>query len=138
MLRPQSASHGNDYAPSHLIQGRLMMIESPLVVRESNLYTLARTPSRERGLHFRGPRESAGFRASGAARSFYIAYLDEFGHIGPFVSRTHPKHNASPVFGLGGLLLPVDRVRPFATWFYQLKCNLLAFEIERAGVPAYQ
>jgi hypothetical protein len=68
----------------------------------------------------------------------YIAYLDEFGHIGPFVSRDHPQHNTSPVFGLGGFVLPSSKVRIFATWFYQLKCNLLRFEIERADVPAYQ
>ncbi|MDR1660979.1 MAG: DUF3800 domain-containing protein [Azoarcus sp.] len=67
-----------------------------------------------------------------------MAYLDEFGHIGPFVSREHPLHNTSPVFGLGGFVLPSGRVRSFATWFYQLKCNLLRFEINRAGVPAYQ
>jgi hypothetical protein len=42
------------------------------------------------------------------------------------------------VFGLGGVVLPVTRVRPFASYFYRLKCNLLAFEIERAGMPPYQ
>ncbi|MGI9133926.1 MAG: DUF3800 domain-containing protein [Rhodoferax sp.] len=68
----------------------------------------------------------------------YIAYLDEFGHIGPFVSREHPQHNTSPVFGLGGFVLPSSKVRAFATWFYQLKCNLLRFEIDRDGIPAYQ
>jgi hypothetical protein len=31
----------------------------------------------------------------------------------------------------------VNRVRSFASYFYRLKCNLLAFEIERAGPPAY-
>ena len=65
----------------------------------------------------------------------YIAYLDEFGHIGPFVSRQHPQHNTSPVFGLGGFVLPSSKVRAFATWFYQLKCNLLQFEIDRDGIP---
>lgn len=69
---------------------------------------------------------------------FYIAYLDEFGHIGPFISRNHAQHKTSPVFGLGGFLLPADKVRPFATWFYQLKCHLLQFEIDRDGIPAYQ
>lgn len=69
---------------------------------------------------------------------FYIAYLDEFGHIGPFISRNHPQHKTSPIFGLGGFILPADKVRPFATWFYQLKCNLLRFEIDRDGLPAYQ
>jgi hypothetical protein len=66
----------------------------------------------------------------------YIAYLDEFGHIGPYVSRDDPKHNDSPVFGLAGLVLPVEEVRGFGTWFYQQKCRLLAFEIERSGKPA--
>lgn len=68
----------------------------------------------------------------------YIAYLDEFGHIGPFVSRDDPCHNTSPVFGLGGFVLPSSKVRTFATWFYQLKCNLLRFEINRDNIPAYQ
>jgi hypothetical protein len=35
-------------------------------------------------------------------------------------------------------MLPSDKVRAFATWFYKLKCRLLAFEIDRDGVPAYQ
>lgn len=68
----------------------------------------------------------------------YIAYLDEFGHIGPFVSRQDPKYKESPVFGLGGMVLPAERVRAFASWFYQLKNTLLAWEIAQSGVPAYQ
>ena len=67
----------------------------------------------------------------------FIAYLDEFGHIGPFIRRHDPHHNTSPVFGLGGFLLPSGKVRAFATWFYQLKCNLLRFEITRDKIPAY-
>ncbi len=62
-----------------------------------------------------------------------IAYLDEFGHIGPYVSRHDPKHNDSPVFGLAGLVLPITEVRSFGTWFYQRKCELLKFEIDRSG-----
>ena len=46
----------------------------------------------------------------------YIAYLDEFGHVGPYIDRTHPRHNDSPVFGLAGFVLPLDEVRGFATW----------------------
>jgi hypothetical protein len=114
------------------------MIDSPLVLRPRTIYTLARTSCASHRLHFRGPRASAGFRASGPPNSVYVAYLDEFGHIGPFVSRSHAAHNTSPVFGLGGLVLPVERVRSFASFFYRLKCNLLAFEIERAGVPAHR
>lgn len=35
-------------------------------------------------------------------------------------------------------MLPSSKVRAFASWFYQLKCHLLQFEIDRDGVPAYQ
>lgn len=63
----------------------------------------------------------------------YFAYLDEFGHIGPYVSRKDPKHNDSPVFGLAGFVLPSDEVRGFGTWFFQRKCELLDFEIKRSG-----
>lgn len=63
----------------------------------------------------------------------YFCYLDEFGHIGPFLSRTDPRHSTSPVFGLGGLVLPALQVRNFATFFYRLKCNLLTEEIQSRG-----
>ena len=63
----------------------------------------------------------------------HIAYLDDFGHVGPYNDRTHPKHNDSPEFGLAGFVLPLDEVRGFATWFFQRKCELLAFEIARSG-----
>ena len=63
----------------------------------------------------------------------YFAYLDEFGHIGPYISRTDPRHNDSPVFGLAGFVLPVGQVRGFGTWFYQRKCELLRSEIQRSG-----
>ena len=62
----------------------------------------------------------------------HFAYLDEFGHIGPYITRTHPRFNTSPVFGLAGLMLPVAEVRDFSTWFYKRKCELLAFEIARS------
>jgi hypothetical protein len=70
--------------------------------------------------------------------TLYFAYLDEFGHIGPYLSRTDAHHKTSPVFGLGGLVLPYDEVREFATWFYKLKCDLLALEIQQSATPAYQ
>ena len=62
-----------------------------------------------------------------------MAYLDEFGHIGPFVSRTDETFKESPVFGLAGYIIPLNQVRPFGTWFYQLKCRLLQWEIHRSG-----
>jgi hypothetical protein len=63
----------------------------------------------------------------------YIVYLDEFGHIGPYVGRTDPRYKESPVFGLAGLVLPADQVRSFGTWFFQRKCELLDWEIKRSG-----
>lgn len=66
----------------------------------------------------------------------YFAYLDEFGHIGPYVTRNDPRHNDSPVFGLGGMILPYQEVRHFSTWFYQLKCRLLQWEIQNSGQHA--
>lgn len=63
--------------------------------------------------------------------------MDEFGHVGPYISRSDTRHNTSPVFGLSGIVLPVDRVRPFASYFYRLKCNLLGCEIQQSGKPAY-
>lgn len=63
----------------------------------------------------------------------YVVYLDEFGHIGPYISRTDPRHNDSPVFGLAGFALPIDEIRGFGTWFYQRKQELLKFEIHRSG-----
>ncbi|MCA1939370.1 MAG: DUF3800 domain-containing protein [Caenispirillum bisanense] len=66
----------------------------------------------------------------------YVVYLDEFGHDGVFIARNHPQHNASPVFGVAGFALPAERVREFASWFFQLKSRLLAWEIERSGKRA--
>jgi hypothetical protein len=63
----------------------------------------------------------------------YIAFLDEFGHIGPFVSRKDPRYNHSPIFGLAGFIIPHNRARSFATWFFQAKNQLLAAEVKTCG-----
>lgn len=63
----------------------------------------------------------------------YFAYLDEFGHIGPFVDRKHSRYNDSPVFGLTGFAIPADSVRHFGTWFFQRKYQLLRAEISLSG-----
>jgi hypothetical protein len=63
----------------------------------------------------------------------YFAYLDEFGHIGPYIARSDPKHNDSPVFGFAGFIIPYNQVRGFSTWFYQMKCRLLDWEIKQSG-----
>lgn len=67
-----------------------------------------------------------------------LAFLDEFGHLGPYFGRSHPKHNTSPVFGIAGILLPEQSVRPFASFFLQRKAELLTTEIVRSGRRPYQ
>lgn len=59
----------------------------------------------------------------------YFVYLDEFGHIGPYVGRNDRKHNESPVFGLAGMILPEEAVRPFATYFLKQKEGVFSAEI---------
>lgn len=59
----------------------------------------------------------------------YFVYLDEFGHIGPYISKTDKKHHTSPIFGLGGLILPAKEVRTFSSFFFQLKNSLCCDEI---------
>ena len=44
-------------------------------------------------------------------QSMYFAYLDEFGHIGRYISRDHARHNDSPIFGLAGYVIPAAKVR---------------------------
>jgi hypothetical protein len=83
---------------------------------------------------FRGPCHlGAGFRVSWAMRmSVRFVYLDEFGHIGPFMSRSSPKYNESPVFGLAGIILPEEAIRPFSTRFLQLKEHIFKDEIKKS------
>ncbi len=87
---------------------------------------------------------AAGFRVFGIGKSLgmhYVAYLDEFGHVGQYVARNHPKYKTSPVFGLGGMLIPAHEVREFAIYFYKLKCQLLSYDLVHdnpGNLPAYQ
>ncbi|WP_406871247.1 DUF3800 domain-containing protein (plasmid) [Thioclava sp. 'Guangxiensis'] len=74
-----------------------------------------------------------GFRVS-----MIFAYLDEFGHNGPYVSRNDKRYNTSPVFGLAGFLMPEARVRSFGTCFLQLKQNYLAQDPTRQEKPFHE
>jgi hypothetical protein len=69
-----------------------------------------------------------------------FAFLDEFGHLGPFVARNDSKYNTSPVFGVAGFVMPDSHVRAFATWFFQFKNNLLraAFEKRKCHAAAWE
>jgi hypothetical protein len=71
----------------------------------------------------------------------YVAYLDEFGHVGQYVSRNHPKYRTHPAFGFAGLVVPATEIREFAIYSYKLKCQLLAFDLRHKnpeGLPAWR
>lgn len=65
-------------------------------------------------------------------KNTYAVYLDEFGHIGPYISHNHPQHKTHPVFGLGGFVIPLDKVRHFSSFFFNLKKGILNFDIKQA------
>ncbi len=62
----------------------------------------------------------------------YAAYLDEFGHVGPYIGRSHPQYNTSPVFGFAGFIMPAEAVRGFGTWFFKRKAELFARQIAQS------
>lgn len=66
----------------------------------------------------------------------HFVYLDEFGHIGPYMGRRAPKYNESPVFGLAGMVLPENAVRPLATKILKLKEFIFKEEIANSGKPS--
>lgn len=63
-----------------------------------------------------------------------IAYLDEFGHQGPYIRHDHPKYNTHPVFGYAGYILPAENVRQMGGYFEYVKEHLLDWEIKRSQV----
>lgn len=63
----------------------------------------------------------------------YCVFLDEFGHIGPYVSRNDRQYNTSPVFGLAGFFVHHTEVRQLSHWFYKLKLDSFSLEIQESG-----
>ena len=68
----------------------------------------------------------------------YFAYLDEFGHIGPFISRNDARHNDHPIFGLAGFVIPATRARNIASFFYKLKTTTLKWELDQTNIEPYR
>lgn len=64
-----------------------------------------------------------------------IAYLDEIGEPGAFVSKDHRRFNTNPVFGYAGFVLPEDAVRDFGSIFTNEKRTLFARELEGIDNP---
>ncbi|MEL4503316.1 DUF3800 domain-containing protein [Luteococcus sp. H138] len=64
-----------------------------------------------------------------------IAYLDEFGHVGPYVSPQHKKYNDHPVFGYAGFVLPASNARQMGASFKRAKTELFKTEIAASKNP---
>lgn len=64
-----------------------------------------------------------------------LAYIDEIGETGAFVSRDHPRYNTSPAFGYAGFVLPAANARQFGAIFQREKKTLYKTAIEAAAHP---
>lgn len=61
-----------------------------------------------------------------------FAFLDEFGHIGPYFDEGS-KYRENPVFGLAGIVLPKEEIRGFASFFLKQKELLFAADLASCG-----
>lgn len=64
-----------------------------------------------------------------------LAYIDEIGEPGAFVSRTDPRFNTSPAFGYAGFVIPEGNARQFGSEFTIEKRRLFKTEIAAAADP---
>ena len=61
--------------------------------------------------------------------SVLLAYIDEIGEPGAFVSREHEKYKTSPAFGYAGLVIPESAARRLGAAFTEQKRTLFATEL---------
>lgn len=64
-----------------------------------------------------------------------LAYIDEIGETGAFVSRDHARYNTSPAFGYAGFIIPEDKARYFGSLVQKDKASLFKREIAQAEHP---
>ena len=65
-----------------------------------------------------------------------LAYIDEVGEPGAFVSKSDPRYNTSPAFGYAGFVLPAIEARRFGMWFTEEKRKVFASEIAASAHPS--
>ncbi|MFD2759363.1 DUF3800 domain-containing protein [Gulosibacter faecalis] len=65
-----------------------------------------------------------------------LAYIDEIGEPGAFVSRNHPRFRTSPAFGYAGFIIPSRHARAFGAIFQHQKNTLFKAEVEAAERPS--
>ncbi|GAA1470849.1 DUF3800 domain-containing protein [Corynebacterium felinum] len=64
-----------------------------------------------------------------------LAYIDEIGQTGAFVSPTHARFSDSPAFGYGGFVIPAEAAREFGAYFNKQKRTLFKNEIPEGTDP---
>jgi len=64
-----------------------------------------------------------------------VAYIDEFGHAGPFISADHKKFNHHPVFGYAGFILPAENARTMSAMFKRERDTLFQVQIQASDTP---
>jgi hypothetical protein len=65
-----------------------------------------------------------------------LAYLDEIGETGAFVSRDDRRYNTSPAFGYAGFVIDANKARSFGHIFYEEKRALYRNELAAAAHPS--
>jgi len=65
-----------------------------------------------------------------------VAYLDEFGHVGPYIEDGHRKFGQHPVFGYAGFIIPASNARAIGAEFKRVKTSLFKTEIDKSATPA--
>jgi hypothetical protein len=73
---------------------------------------------------------------SGIIIDMLLAYIDEIGEPGAFVSKEHDRFNTSPAFGYAGFVIPASEARHFGSIFTEEKRRVFKQDLERAGNPA--
>lgn len=63
------------------------------------------------------------------------AYIDEFGHDGPYISDDHRRFNQHPVFGYAGFVLPSENIRDMGAIFKRERNTLFRSLIEKSSTP---
>ena len=64
-----------------------------------------------------------------------LAYIDEIGEPGAFVSPDHPKYKTSPAFGYAGFIIDADHALNFGRAFTEEKRSLFRPELQKAVHP---
>lgn len=62
-----------------------------------------------------------------------IAYLDEIGEPGGFISHEHPRFNTSPAFGYAGFIIRDDHARRFGAEVHYQKKTLFSSKLKKAN-----